>query len=195
MPQAWPLALREQVVARHQQGEPLTQIAEALKIPARTVRRWWHRYQASGPEGLRTHYSHCGPKAPKAPKAVHAAALEMKREHPSWGGGLIRLQLVERFGEGGVPQVRALQRWFRAAGLSPVRAKRPPVEKSRAKEAHQVWEMDAKEQMRLLDGTGTSVLTVTEEATGAVLELAPFSPVSLVARPDHGGAGGVAGRL
>ena len=125
MPQAWPLALREQIVQRHQQGEPLTEIAAALKVPYRTVRRWWHRYQQAGPEGLRTHYSHCGPKAPKAPAAVHAAALELKREHPSWGAGLIRLQLVAQFGASEVPQVRAIQRWFRAAGLQPARAKRP----------------------------------------------------------------------
>ena len=52
--------------------------------------------------------------------------------------------------------------------------------------------MDAKEQMRLGDGTGTSVLSVTDEATGAVLELAPFPPVSLVARGMDRGAGGVA---
>ena len=195
MPQAWPLALREQIVQRHQQGEPLTEIAAALKVPYRTVRRWWHRHQQEGVEGLHTRYAHCGPKGPKAPPAVHAAALELKREHPSWGAGLIRLQLVEQFAASEVPQVRALQRWFRAAGLQPVRGKQPPVEKSRGKEAHQVWQMDAKEQMRLGDGTGTSVLSVTDEATGAVLGLAPFSPLSLGARDDRCRAGSVAGPL
>jgi hypothetical protein len=159
------------------------------------VRRWWHRYPQEGREGLHTHYAHCGPKGPKAPPAVPAAALELKREHPSWGAGLIRLQLVERFAASEVPQVRAIQRWFHAAGLQPVRGKRPPVEKSRGKEAHQVWQMDAKEQMRLGDGTGTSVLSVTDEATGAVLGLAPFSPVSLGARDDRCRAGSVAGPL
>jgi transposase len=192
MPRALPLALREEIVRRRQQGEPLTAIAVALKVPYRTVRRWWHKYQEKGPAGLQTHYDHCGPKGPKAPPAVHAAALELKREHPTWGAGLIRLQLVEQFGAGAVPQERALQRWFRAAGLQPPRAQRPPVERRRGKEAHQVWQMDAKEQMRLGDGTGTSVLSVTDEATGAILELAPFPPVSLVARGRPCGAGGVA---
>lgn len=193
MPQAWPLALREQMVQRHQQGEPLTEIAAAVKVPYRTVRRWWHRYQQEGAAGLHTRYAHCGPKGPKAPPPVHAAALALKREHPSWGAGLIRLQLVEQFAPGEVPQVRAIQRWFQAAGLQPVRAKRPAVEKSRGKAAHQVWQMDAKEQMRLGDGTGTSVLSVTEEATGAVLALAPFSPLSLGARDHRCRAGGLAG--
>ena len=192
MPQAWPLALREQIVQRHQQGEPLTEIAAALKVPYRTVRRWWPRYQQEGSEGLHSPYAHCGPNGPNEPPAVPAAALELKREHPSWGAGLIRLQWVEQFAASEVPQVRAIQRWFHAAGLQPVRAKRPAVEKSRGKEAHQVWQMDAKEQMHLGDGTGTSVLSVTDEATGAVLALAPFSPVSLGARGGERGAGGVA---
>jgi transposase len=195
MPQAWPLALREQMVQRHQQGEPLTAIADALKVPSRTVRRWWHRYHQEGVEGLHTHYAHCGPKGPKAPRAVHAAALELKREHSSWGAGLIRLQLVEQFAPSEVPQVRAIQRWFHAAGLQPVRAKRPAVQKSRGREAHQVWQMDAKERMRLGDGTGTSVLSVTDEATGAVLALAPFSPVSLGARDHRCRAGSIAAPL
>src|SRR3989475_8006515 len=154
MPQAWPLALREQVVQRHQQGEPLTEIAAALKVPYRTVRRWWHRYHQEGVEGLHTHYAHCGPKGPKAPPAVHAAALELKREHPSWGAGLIRLQLVERFAASPAPQVRALQRRFHAAGLQPAPAERPPVAKSRGQEAHQDWQMHAKQQARLGHGTG-----------------------------------------
>jgi transposase len=195
MPRALPLALREQIVRRRQQREPLTAIAEALQVPERTVRRWWHKYQQAGPDGLQTHYAHCGPKGPKAPPAVHAAALELKREHPTWGAGLIRLQLVERFDAAAVPKERAIQRWFQAAGLQPPRAKRPPLERSPGKEAHQVWQMDAKEQMRLGDGSGTSVLSVTEEATGAVLELAPFPPVSLVARGCERGAGRLAGAL
>lgn len=182
MSRAVPRALREQIVHRHQQGEPLTAIAEALQVSYRTARRWWHRHQEAGAEGLHTHYDHCGPKGPRTPAPIHAAALEWKREHPTWGAGLIRLQLVSQFGEEAVPQERAIQRWFAAAGLQPPRAKSPPVERTRGKEAHQVWEMDAKEQMRLGDGTGTSVLTVTDEATGAVLGLTPFPPVSLVAR-------------
>ena len=194
MPRAWPLALREQMVERHQQGETLTAIAAALKVPYRSVRRWWHRFQEAGADGLHTHYDHCGPKGPKAPAAVHNAALAAKREHPSWGAGLIRLELVKQFGAA-VPQPRALQRWFRAAGLQPLRAQRPPVERCRGSTAHQVWEMDAKEQMRLADDSGSCVLSVTDEGTGAVLGLAPFPPVSLVGGGAGRRAGGPAGAL
>ena len=50
---------------------------------------------------------------------------------------------------------------------------------------HEVWEMDAKERMRLLDGSGASTLAVTDEASGALLAAVVFPPVSL----DPGGGG------
>ena len=195
MPQALPLPLREQIIRRHQQGETLSTIAQALNVPYRTVRRWWHRHQEAGDAGLHTHYDRCGPKGPRAPAAVHAAALALKREHPSWGAGLIRLELVAPFGEADVPQIRAIQRWLRAAGLQPARAKRPPVPRDRGQEGHAVWEIDAKEQMRLANGTGTSVLTVVDEASGALLGATPFPPVSVVGGHAGRGARGVAGNV
>ena len=188
MPRALSLPLREQIIRRHQQGESLTAIAQALSVPYRTVRRWWHRYQEAGEAGLQTHYDRCGPKGPRAPAAVHAAALALKREHPPWGAGLIRLELVAQFGEEHVPKERALQRWFAAAKLQPARTKRPPVPRERGQEGHAVWEIDAKEQMRLADGTGTCVLTVTDEASGALLAVTPFPPVSVVGGDRRGGA-------
>jgi transposase len=177
MPAPLPFPLRQQIVFCHQHGEPLTTLAKRLHLPHSTVRDWWRRFRDQGEAGLKTQYHRCGPKRPKAPPAIHQAALALKREHPTWGAGLIRLELAKQFPAATLPQVRALQRWFAAAGLSPPRAKRPPVERQRAKEPHEVWQIDAKERMRLADGTGTSVLTVTDEATGALLGVAPFPPV------------------
>jgi hypothetical protein len=195
MPQALPFPLREQIIRRHQQGETLSVIAQDLHVPYRTARRWWHRYQEAGDAGLQTHYDRCGPAGPRTPAEVHAAALALKREHPPWGAGLIRLKLVAQFGDEKVPQERALQRWFAAAKLQPARTKRPLVPRERGAEGHAVWEMDAKEQMRLADGTGTCVLTVTDEASGALLAVTPFPPVSVVGGERGRGASSVARRV
>jgi transposase len=188
MPCPLPFPIREQIVKRHQQGEPLTAIAEDLNVPYRTVRQWWRRFRDEGEAGLHTRYENCGPQEPKTAPGIVATALELKREHPTWGAGLIRLQLLEQFPGEPVPKERAIQRWFAAAGLQPRRAKGPPRERERAKEPHAVWQMDAKEQMRLGDGSPTCVLTVTDEASGAVLGLAPFPPLALAPRRPHDGA-------
>ena len=179
MPTPLPFALRQQIVQRHQQGEPLSAIAQALHVPPSTVRDWWHRFRDQGEAGLQTHYDRCGPKEPKAGAVIHQAALAKKREHPPWGAGLIRLELAAQFPGRHLPHPRTLQRWFRAAGLAPLRAQRPAMERQRGQEPHAVWEVDAKERLLLADGSGTSVLTVTDEASGALLGATPFPPVSL----------------
>jgi transposase len=188
MPCPLPFPFREQIAQRHRAGEPLTAIAVGLNVPYRTVRQWWRRFRDEGAAGLQTRYQNCGPKGPKTAPAIHTAALDMKREHPTWGAGLIRVQLLAQFPGQGIPQIRGIQRWFQAAGLQPRRAKRPPRERERAKEPHAVWQIDAKEQMRLADGSPTSVLTVTDEASGAVLRLAPFPPVAVDPRGARDGA-------
>lgn len=179
MPQSLAFPLRQELVRRHQQGETLAALAESMQIPPATVRNWWQRFRREGEAGLQTRYQRCGPQGPKAGPAVHQAALTMKREHPTWGAGLIRLELQKQFATQPLPQVRAIQRWFQKAGLQPPRAQRPAMVRHRAREPHEVWEIDAKERLRLANGSPTSVLTMTDEATGALLGATPFPPVSL----------------
>lgn len=195
MPQPLPFPLRQELVRRHQQGETLPALAESMQIPPATVRNWWQRFRREGEAGLQTRYQRCGPQGPKAGPAVHRAAVAMKREHPAWGAGLIRLELEKQFPDQRLPQVRAIQRWFQKAGLQPPRARRPPMERQRAREPHEVWEIDAKERMHLADGSATSVLTLTDEASGALLGATPFPPVSLESGGSPGRADGTAGAV
>src|SRR5439155_982621 len=128
MPVPLPYPLRQQIVQCHQQGEPLAAIAQLLGVPPSTVRDWWRRFRDHGAAGLQTHYDRSAPQGPKAAPALHQGALAMKREHPGWGAGLIRLELAKQFPGQYLPQVRAIQRWFRAAHLQPLRAPGPPME-------------------------------------------------------------------
>jgi transposase len=195
MPQPLPFALRQELVRCHQQGETLAALADRLQIPPSTVRNWWQRFRREGDAGLHTRYQRCGPQGPKAEPAVHQAALAMKREHPTWGAGLIRLELQKQFPDLALPKVRAIQRWFQKAGLQPPRTKRPAMERPRAREPHEVWEIDAKERLRLADGSGSSVLSVTDEASGALLGATPFPPLLLDAGGRRGGAASPAGAV
>jgi transposase len=194
MPAALPVPLRQQMAQLHAEGHRLTEIAQQLGVRYRTVRSWWRRYCQDGAAGLTPRYAHCGPRGPQNP-ALHQAALALKRAHPPWGAGLIRVELARQFPPETLPQARALQRWFRAAGLQPARAQQPAVPRQPGREAHAVWQVDAKERMRLADGSGTSVLTVTDEATGALLGVRPFPPLSLEPGAGGRGATGAAGAL
>lgn len=177
MPPALPFSLREQIIQLHQSGLSLVQVAQQLHLKYRTVRALWRRYCEHGSAGLQTHYDRCGPPRSLYPQPLYQAALALKQTHPRWGAGLIRLQLAPPFPGQRLPHRSTLQRWFAAAGLQPARAQQPPVPRRRAQVVHEVWELDAKERLRLRDGSGASVLLVADEASGALLAGAVFPPV------------------
>ena len=92
MPQPLSVPLRQEIVRRHQQGLPLTQIAAALAIPYGTVRKIWRLYRRRGLERLAPDYGGQGRPVPSSTRELLRIACEIKREHPAWGTGLIRLR-------------------------------------------------------------------------------------------------------
>src|SRR5579872_3593812 len=106
MPRALPFTLREQIVRLRQADQTYAQIAATLQVKERSVEHLCKRYRARGEEGLSNDYSHCGPKQIAFDADIQQKALEMRREHPRWGGGLVRLQLIAQFAARGLPCVR-----------------------------------------------------------------------------------------
>jgi DNA-binding transcriptional ArsR family regulator len=179
MPAAIPRPIREESVRRCQTGEALSTVAEALGLSYRTVRRHWRRFREQGEPGLDNAYLHCGLSGPRFAKAIYQSALALRREHPRFGAGLIRLRLEDRFPGQDLPSERTLNRWIREAGLQPLRGRRPRVPLNRAKTPHEVWQIDAKERLRLADGQGCCQLSVVDEGSGATLGVVPFPPLAL----------------
>ena len=74
------------------------------------------------------------------------------------------------------PCIRTLQRWYRKEGL--IRPNRqtaePSIGKSRA--VHNIWQVDAKENLVLADGTAACYLTMVDEKSGAWLAAPVFPP-------------------
>ena len=193
MPKAVAQPVREEIVAQQQAGTPLTQIAAALSMPYRTVRGIVRRFRTRGREGLAADYQRCAQAGPRFASAVYKAALQLRREHPRWGAMMIRVQLAGLFPQESLPQRRTLQEWLQRAGLSPGRSRAPSTHHARGKEAHEVWQLDAKEELRLADGSESCSFSVVDEATGAVLgalwAVALFSPREELCGTGGGGAG------
>jgi transposase len=190
MPQATPVPIRQKIVMRHEAGESLAQIASEMKLSYDTVRGIWRRYRDRGEKGLKPDYDQCGQKGPRAPKLVHRAAIWLKRAHPKWGATLIKLLIEDKWPTLPVPHERTLQRWFRAAGVNR-RARRRLVGQNhaRGKEVHEVWQMDAKEQIELADGSEVSWLTLSDEKSGAVIAGEVFFPGAVDEGETRGGTG------
>src|ERR1700752_1664371 len=175
MPAPIPAPVRRVLFDRWSKGESVASLAESLQISRRTVRHLVRRFAERGRDGLATDYSDCGTKKLPGDSAAFQQAIEMRKQHPTWGGGLIRVLLQEANQD--CPSERTLQRWFRSQQLSPApTGRRPTKEIVRAVRPHDVWQMDAVDQLRLGSGQKVSWLRIVDECRGAVLQTGVFPP-------------------
>ena len=180
MPRPLSVPLRQEIVRRRQQGLPLTQIAADLAIPYGTVRNIWRLYRRHDREGLAPDYRSCGRPVPPPIQELLRIACDLKREHPVWGAGLSRLQLRKHAHDRDLPSVRSLQLAFVRAGVNrPRRRRAAAVVVPQAVQPHEIWQVDAVENVPLATGQRICWLTVTDEASGAILatEVSPPPPV------------------
>jgi transposase len=188
MPAPIPVEIRRQIVTRHESGETLVEISQTLGLSYETVKRLWGRWRKEGK--LTPNYEQAKRRGTRRYGSIYEAAIQMKRDHPKWGAGLIRIQLERDYPSEKSPSTRTLQRWFRTEGIGrtpPVRRQRQAVQ--RGQTVHDVWAVDAKEHIRLEDGREVSWLTVTDEASGAILVTEVFPRRQL---GESQGAGGTA---
>ena len=189
MPRPIPVPIRQAIFRLWQQGRGTREIATAWKMPCSTVRRLLQRFCRHGRDGIVPDYRYRSATA-AAPSEIVEAAVGLRREHPTWGAGLIRVQLLLEAPQRPVPSERTLQRWFVRAGLCPAPAGRPPrVNLDRATAVHETWQMDAKEHIRIRTREEVSWLRLIDECSGAVLWTAVFPPGDLGPSPSRGRPG------
>src|SRR5215207_3880914 len=100
MPAAIAFPVRQAIFQRWQKGESVASLAQSLKLSVRTVRNLVRRFAQRGPDALHTDYARCATKALPTDQEEFQQAFAMRTEHPSWGGGLIRVLLREQGHEG-----------------------------------------------------------------------------------------------
>ena len=190
MPRPLPVPIRQVIWRRFQDGQDGQAIAAALGLAPRTVRHLLGRFRRGGPDALFPSYDRCGEATRKPVESVLQTALGLRREHPTWGAGLIRVMLRRQQPDLCPPAERTLQRWFLQAGLAPATAgRRPATDSRRAEQPHQVWQMDAAELVKLRTGQRVCWLRIADECSGAVLWTAVFPPGPVDSSPADGRPG------
>lgn len=194
MPAPIPTPTRLRILALNQRGHGPTAIAHRLGLCPRTVRHLCRRARQGGAAALAPTYPR--PARPD-PEPVVQQALLLHQEHPSWGAPylLIRLrQLRPDLTE--LPGARTLQRWMRRVRQPPAPpGSKPASTRTAAQRPHEVWQMDAVEQLRLGNGSRVSWLRWVDEYTGAVLGTVVFPPRHLRSGARRRRAGGPAGAV
>jgi Homeodomain-like domain len=183
-------AVRQAIWRRSQDGQDGPAIAKALGLAPRTVRRLVRRFRQEGQAALVPSYDRCGAATPKPSVSIMQSTVGLRREHPTWGAGMIRVMLRRRLPDDPLPAERTLQRWFLQAGLAPAPAgRRPAADPRRAERPHQVWQMDAAELVKLRTGQRVCWLRIADECSSAVLWTAVFPSRPLEPSPTEGGSG------
>lgn len=187
---------RLEIVRRHEGGESLRSISEEMSMSYETVKHIWQHWRREG--RIEPNYERAKRRGTRHYQRVYEAAVALKQAHRRWGATLIRIKLEEDARYGPLPSVRTIQRWFRDAG---VQSQTPRSQQAGAKrvkrgqEPHEVWAVDAKEQMQLADGSWASWLVVSDEASGAVPAADVFPPAVLDAGECECGPGQLENRL
>lgn len=188
-----PMPLRHAILRRWNKGQSVATIAESLRVVPRTVRHLVRRFRHAGDAAVAPSYHRAETPEPKGSRELFQIAVTMRRQHPTWGAGLIRVILRRDGASSSPPTERTLQRWFRRCGVAPAPVgRRPARSDQRAQAPHEIWQMDAKEQVRLASGERVSWLRIVDECSGAVLWTTVFPPRAMESGARHDGAEGTA---
>ena len=185
MPRPTPPAVRTAIRKRSLLGEAPADIARALRLPARTVRHLLRSSSATAAD-----YSACG-RLSSVPDSLRDALRLLRAENPGWGAPFLRCWLP-RLGFDDLPSTRTIQRILADEPPLPVAdAAEEQTRPRRPGHAHEVWQVDAADQVKMADGSLTCWLRFVDWASGAVLRSIVFPPTVLVERPGARGANGL----
>lgn len=168
------LSIREAVVSSKLSGKSLLQISKEMDISYSSIRRIWVLFKQGGMENLRPKYENCGPRQPSFYR-VYRMSICLKRRHPNWGAPYILTLLSARYPTMRLPSDGTVQKWFRAKGLNKLRVSRQEQTIPVVKQVHDCWQIDAKENIELGNGSQACYLTTVDVKSGAVLEAPVFS--------------------
>lgn len=144
-------------------------LCRQAEISRKTGFKWLKRFRTFGGPGLQDRS-----KRPKrSPRRTAARWLrrlvQVRRQHPSWGGKKIYAHLRQKHPRAGLPKVRTMAKWLQQLELvqrGPRWARRGPRLAGRAltipQKPNDVWTVDFKGWFRTRDGQRVDPLTVRD---------------------------------
>ena len=143
------LAERITIAERVESGQSSREIAEELRRPLSTIRKWRQKYLREGRAGLSSQMGRPATGAlATAPAEMKDAILELREKHPGWGAQTLRLEISKdkRFASLRIPsrariaaylkEQKKVRKYERHQDL-------PEPKVQPMQRPHQEWEMDA----------------------------------------------------
>ena len=106
MPHLIPVPVRQVIVQRAQQGQSASLIARCLGLVPRTVRQLLQRLRLRGQNALVASYPSQPYPHSSQFRALVEEAVQLRRAHPTWGAGLVRVLLHRHYPADPIPAER-----------------------------------------------------------------------------------------
>lgn len=176
MAEPTPMAVRKSIVAQYEKGTSISSIASNFNVSRGTVYTLIKRYRSDGTDGLKPRYGNCGKPRPDSKDFIFRTVRCMKNWHPGWGAEKIHAELLRMKPKLNLPHPRTFYRWFRWNGQTFPSTTLPKSESQWSEKVHEGWQIDAKEEIRIADGSKQCWLNVTDEKSSTVIDPAVFPP-------------------
>jgi len=174
MGSATPVSIRKMIVNEKLGGKTLRMISIDHSLSYSTTCNIWRLYKEKGIDNLEPQYQNCGPQTIKSSYRIYRCSLWLKRKHVNWGAPIIKTILEDRYPSEEFPTIRMMQLWFRKANLNKPKAYRKEPKVETVESPHDCWQLDAKENIKLLDGSKACYLTSVDVKSGSVLGTSVF---------------------
>ena len=148
------LSLRQEFVMLAVQEESnVRELCRRFGISPRTAYKWIHRFEVAGPPGLVEQPRRPRRSPDRTPVAMEKAVLQVRREHPAWGGRKIHARLLH-LGHSQVPSPSTITAILHRHGLiDPWQAsKHRPWQRFEHASPNDLWQMDFKGHFPLARG-------------------------------------------
>lgn len=180
MGQPIPSCLRLEIVkARQEEKLSYRDLASRFKVGYHTARNLCLSYEKQGEPALVPDYSNCGRRVnPAAEKAYRLVRL-VRHFHPDWGVPYIVTKIALNYPELVLQSERHYQRRLKKdcpkIELPPPTVPRESLIND-VRQAHDEWQIDAKEQIKLPSGEQVCYLNITDTKSHALLKAKAFPP-------------------
>ena len=177
MPQALSMAIRQQIAAHYEKGLSITALSKQYKVSRQTIYTLLSRFKVEGEEGLKPKYDKCGKSRPNSSEFLYRSVRCLRNWHPTWGAEKIHAYMLILRPNLVLPHYRSFYRWFHWNEQIEIKAKTqlPATPAYRASKLHEVWQIDAKEEMQTLDNQKQCWLNIVDEYSGTVIDPPVFS--------------------
>lgn len=166
----------EFVVLAQQPGVNFRELCRRFGISRKTGYKWRSRYAACGAPGLTDRERRPKHSPARCAEEVSAKVVELRREHPTWGGRKLRRRLCD-LGQLQVPSASTCTEILRRAELlgPPRSGAAGPWQRFERGQPNELWQCDFKGHFPTQAGARCHPLTVVDDHSRFNLVLAPVA--------------------